>query len=61
VVMILKQLVESMSDRENRNLRGTCPSVALSVTDPTQIDLGSNAGSRGGKPATDYLSYGMAR
>jgi hypothetical protein len=38
----------------------TCPSASLSTTNPTRIDQGSNPGSRGGKPATNRLSYGTA-
>jgi hypothetical protein len=35
----------------------TCPSVTLSTTNLTWPDLGSNPGRRGGKPATNRLSY----
>jgi hypothetical protein len=35
----------------------TCPNVVLSTTNPTWPDLGSNPGSRGGKPGTNSLSY----
>jgi hypothetical protein len=38
----------------------TCPSATLSTTNPTWPDLGSNPGRRGGKPATNRLSYGAA-
>jgi hypothetical protein len=38
----------------------TCPSVTLSNTNPTWPDLGSNPNLRGGKPATNHLSYGAA-
>jgi hypothetical protein len=38
----------------------TCPSATLSNTNPTWPDLGSNPGRRGGKPATNRLSYGTA-
>jgi hypothetical protein len=38
----------------------TCPSAALSTTDPTWPNLGSNPGRRGGKSATDCLCYGTA-
>jgi hypothetical protein len=34
------------------------PSATLSATYPTWPDLGSNPGRRGGKPATNRLSYG---
>jgi hypothetical protein len=36
----------------------TCPSATLSTTSPTGLDPGFNPGSRGGKPATNRLSYG---
>jgi hypothetical protein len=35
----------------------TCPSATLSTTNPTWPDPGSNPGHRGGKPATNRLSY----
>jgi hypothetical protein len=38
----------------------TCPSAALSTTNPTWPDPGANPGHRGGKPATNRLSYGAA-
>jgi hypothetical protein len=38
----------------------TCPTATLSTTNPTRPDLGSNPGRRGGKPATNRLSYGTA-
>jgi hypothetical protein len=39
---------------KNRSTRGkTCPSAALSTTDPTSTDPGSNPGLRGGRPATN--------
>jgi hypothetical protein len=37
-----------------------CPSATLSTTNLTLPDLGSNPYRRGGKPATDRLSYGPA-
>jgi hypothetical protein len=36
----------------------THPSATLSTTNPTSLDPGSNPGPRGGKPATNRLSYG---
>jgi hypothetical protein len=39
----------------------TCSSAILSTTNPTWPDLGSNTGRRGGKPATNCLSYVTAR
>jgi hypothetical protein len=54
------------SNRWNANWQGkpkysekTCPSATLS-TNPTWPDSGSNPGRRGGKPATNRLSYGTA-
>jgi hypothetical protein len=38
----------------------TCPGATLSTTNPTLPDPGSNPGRRGGKPATNRLSYGAA-
>jgi hypothetical protein len=38
----------------------TCPSATLSTTDPTWPDPCANTGRRGGKPATNRLSYGAA-
>jgi hypothetical protein len=38
----------------------TSPSATLCTTNPTWPDLGSNPGRRGGKPATNHLSYGTA-
>jgi hypothetical protein len=38
----------------------TCPSVTSSITNPTWPHLGSNPSRRGGKSATNHLSYGTA-
>jgi hypothetical protein len=38
----------------------TCPSATLSTKNPTSLDPGLNPGRRGGKPATNLLSYGAA-
>jgi hypothetical protein len=38
----------------------TYPSATLSTTNPTWPDPGSNPSRRGGKPATNRLSYGAA-
>jgi hypothetical protein len=38
----------------------TCPSATLSTTNPTCLDPVMNPGRRGGKPATNRLSYGAA-
>jgi hypothetical protein len=39
----------------------TCLSATLSTTNPTWLDPGLNPGCRGGKPATNRLSYGAAK
>jgi hypothetical protein len=46
--------------RETEVLGETCPSATLCNTNPTWPDPGSNPGRRGGKPATNRLSYGSA-
>jgi hypothetical protein len=38
----------------------TCHSATLSTKNPTWPDPGANPGRRGGKPATNRLSYGAA-
>jgi hypothetical protein len=38
----------------------TCPSAALSTTDPTRLDSGSNPGLHGGKPMIGPMTYGTA-
>jgi hypothetical protein len=55
------------SSQWNENWQGkpkysekNCPGPTLSTTDPTWPDLGSNPGRRGGKPATNRLSYAKA-
>jgi hypothetical protein len=37
----------------------TCPSAIMFTTNPTWLDPGLNPGRRGGKPATNRLSYGV--
>jgi hypothetical protein len=51
-------------NRWNENWQGkpkypekTCHSATLSITNPTWLDLSSNPGRSGGKPATNRLSY----
>jgi hypothetical protein len=39
----------------------TYPSTTFSTTNPTWLDPGLNTGRRGGKPATNRLSYGAAQ
>jgi hypothetical protein len=60
-------LLFTWSSRWNENWQGKpkysekgYPSATLSITNPTWLDLGSNPGCRGGKPATNRLSYGAA-
>jgi hypothetical protein len=55
------------NSRWNENWQGKpkyseeiCPSATLSTTNPAWLDLGSNPDGRGGKPATNRLSYGAA-
>jgi hypothetical protein len=42
-------------------LEKTCPSATLSTTNPTRLDPGLNPVCRHGKPATNRLSYDMAK
>jgi hypothetical protein len=55
------RVVDGMSSRGNRRTRRkTCHNAVLSTTNPISPDLSSNASRRGGKPATNRMSYGMA-
>jgi hypothetical protein len=54
--MIVEQLVKWRLAGETEVLEKTCPSATLSTTNPTWPDPGH----RGGKPATNRLSYGAA-
>jgi hypothetical protein len=45
---------------ETEVLGENLPSVTLSTTNPTWIDLGANPGLRGERPATNRLSHGTA-
>jgi hypothetical protein len=56
-----EHLVEWESAGETKELGGNLPSATLSTINPTLLDMGSNPGSRGGKPATNRLSYGTAQ
>jgi hypothetical protein len=49
MMMSVEQSVEWMSGE-------TCPGAALSTTNPTWLDLGSNPSRRGENPATNRLS-----
>jgi hypothetical protein len=58
--MSVEQSVESELAEETEVLEQTYPSATLSTINPTWPDLGSKPGRRGGKPATNRLSYGTA-
>jgi hypothetical protein len=49
--------VGAIRGRGNRSNRINLPQGSLSTKHPTSPDLGSNLGTLGGKPATNYLSY----
>jgi hypothetical protein len=46
--------------RKSKYSEKTCPNSTLSTTNLTCLELGSNLDRRGGEPATNRLSYGMA-
>jgi hypothetical protein len=56
-MMSVEQSVEWELAGETEVLGENVPSATLSTTNPTSSDLGSDPGHRGGKPATDRLSY----
>jgi hypothetical protein len=56
-MMNVEEEVEWELPRESEVLGKYLPSASLSTTNPTWIDLGSNPIRRGGKPATNHLSY----
>jgi hypothetical protein len=58
--VIVEQLVEWRLAGETEVLGENLPNATLSTTNPTWSDSGSNPGRRGGKPATNRLSYGAA-
>jgi hypothetical protein len=68
VLLYLPRVIVRMENfRWNEDWQGkpkyskkTCPDATLSTTNPTWPDPGSNPGRRGGKPATNRLSYGAA-
>jgi hypothetical protein len=53
-------LVEWRLAGESKYSEKTCPSATLPTTNPTWLDPHLNPGRRGGKPATNRLSYGAA-
>jgi hypothetical protein len=57
-MMTVERSVEWELAEETEYSENTCPSATLSTTNPTSPDLGSNPSRRGGKPATNRLSYG---
>jgi hypothetical protein len=61
VIMMMENLVEWRLARETEVLGENLPSATLSATNPTSPDTGLNPGRRGGKPATNRLSYGAAQ
>jgi hypothetical protein len=60
MMMSMEQPVEWELARETEVLGENLPSATLSTTYPTWPDLGSNPSHRGGKPATNLLSYDTA-
>jgi hypothetical protein len=52
--------IGGMIGRKPKYSEKTCPSAALSTTKPTCCPE-ANPGRRGGKPATNRLSYGTAK
>jgi hypothetical protein len=56
----MENLVEWRLAGETEVLGENLPGATLSTTNPTWPDPGSNPGRRGGKPATNRLSYGAA-
>jgi hypothetical protein len=59
-MVIVEKLVEWRLAGETEVLGENLPRSHLSTTYPTWLDPGSNPGRRGGKPATNRLSYGAA-
>jgi hypothetical protein len=60
-MVIVEKLVEWRLTGETEVLGENLPHRhTLSTTNPTWLDPGLNPGRRGGKPATNRLSYGAA-
>jgi hypothetical protein len=57
VIMMMVKLVEWWLVGETEVLEENLPAT-LSTTNPTWLDPGLNSDRRGGKPATNRLSYG---
>jgi hypothetical protein len=60
MMMSVEQSVEWKLVGETAVPGENLPSATSSTTNPTWPNLGSNPGRRGGKPATNLLSYGTA-
>jgi hypothetical protein len=60
MMVIVELLVEWRLAEETEVLGENLPRATLLTTNLTWRDPGSNPGRRGGKPATNRLSYGMA-
>jgi hypothetical protein len=58
--VIVEKLVVWRLAGETEVLGENLPSATLSTINPTWLDPGLNPGRRGGKPATNRLSYGEA-
>jgi hypothetical protein len=59
-MVIVDKLVEWRLAGKPKYSEKTYPSDTLSTTNPIWLDLGMNPGRRGGKPATNRLSYGAS-
>jgi hypothetical protein len=60
VMVIVEKLVEWRLAGETDILEENMPRATLSTTNFTWLDPSLNPGRRGGKPATNRLSYGAA-
>jgi hypothetical protein len=59
-MVTVEKLVEWRLAGETEVLGENLPQRHLSTRNPTWLDPGLNTGRRGGKPATNRLSYGAA-
>jgi hypothetical protein len=60
MMLSVEQSVECLAGETDMLGEKTCPSATLSTINPTLPEPGFNPGLRGGKPATNRLSYSMA-
>jgi hypothetical protein len=60
-MVIVEKFVEWRLAGETEVLGEKLPQRHLSTTNPTWLDPGLNPGRRGGKPATNRLTYGTAQ